>query len=107
MPKPTDRETVWSKHLAETRFKGIPEYRLYTGLRCDILGEEYIWEVEWIKKWYQAIGQVAIYSALSNLKPGIILLARGKPDDKFRYLHCLAVCNKYGIRLEIVDTCKS
>ena len=102
-PKPTDNEVAWSKYLA-WKLGGQPEVRHFTGLRCDIITEEFSIEVEWIKKYKEAIGQAVIYSALFNRKPKIILLTRGKASEEKYYLTCLVACYKLGIELDIYPT---
>ena len=83
-PKRNDRETVWSKWLA-TQMGGIPEYILPDRTRVDILTPTLAIEVDWIKKWPQAIGQAVYYGLMTDRQPAILLLLRGK-DHELMYL---------------------
>ena len=64
-PGPTANEPAWSKWLAH-EWGGVPEHRTFDGSRVDILTETHAWEVEWIKKWPEAIGQ-ALYLSLIHI----------------------------------------
>ena len=83
---------------------GKVEVRTFCGARCDIVTDTHAYEVEWIKKYSQAPGQALLYAALLNKKPGIILLSRGKPNDKIYFLRCAVICNVAGIELQVVET---
>ena len=102
-PGPTDRETTWSRWLAQ-ELRGEAEARTFDGSRCDVLTATHAIEVEWVKKWQEAVGQCLLYAAAFNRKPKIILLTRGKDTEEIYYLRALAVCNKGGIELETVST---
>lgn len=80
IPSPTDRETTWSRWLAE-RMGGIAEYRI-DGVRVDILTSSLAIEVEWVKKLYEAFAQASLYGALTNRQPAVILLLRGKDTEE-------------------------
>ncbi len=101
-PKPTDRETEWSKWLAE-QMHGEAEARTFCGARCDILTDTHAWEVEWMYKYNEAPGQALLYASLFNKKPGIILLSKNKDRDSIYYLRCAVVCVKAGIDLQVVE----
>lgn len=102
-PQPSDRETEWSKWLAE-KMNGEAEARTFCGARCDVLTETHAWEVEWMKKYNQAPGQALLYAALFNKKPGIILLSRNDERDPIYYLRCAVICKSAGIDLQVVET---
>lgn len=102
-PKPTDRETEWSKWLA-IQMNGEAEARTFCGARCDVLTDTHAWEVEWMYKYNEAPGQALLYASLLNKKPGIILLSRNKERDSIYYLRCAVVCERAGIDLQVVET---
>lgn len=96
-------EPAWSLYLAAVH-AGTAEYLTIDNSRCDILTDRYAIEVEWVKKWHQAIGQSLHYSILTGRRPKIILLLRGH-DHENRYLdRCRMVCERAGIELETVLT---
>ena len=102
-PKPTDRETDWSKWIAY-KMNGEAEARTFCGARCDVLTDTHAWEVEWMKKYNQAPGQALLYASLFNKRPGIILLSRKGERDSIYYLRCAVICEKAGIDLQVVET---
>ena len=75
------------------------------GSRVDLLSDKYATEVDFSKKWAEAVGQSLFYAATTNRKPRIILLSGRNSitqDDKY-YLRCLVVCRSVGIRLEEIN----
>jgi len=94
-----EREAV--EHLAgQSEFAGAKiEVSLWDGTRCDMLTEEYAIEVDWSRKWGEAIGQSLYYAEVLQRKPGIILLVRDKRAEMVYVYRCQTVCAKYGIRL--------
>lgn len=105
-PLPGDRETKWSAWIALQRQGAAAEFVTPDGSRVDVLTAEHAFEVEWVEKWSQAIGQSVFYGLATNRKPGVILLMRGKASDQRYYLRCLAVCARLGIKLETVEVSK-
>lgn len=96
------KEVDWSRWIA-TQAGHDPifacEARTRSGKRVDILTDHEAIEVEWVSKWYQAIGQAGFYAIETGRQPAIILLSRG--DEEREILLCQAVCARYGIRLYI------
>lgn len=103
IPTPLDRETTWSQWIAKQK-GGHAEVRTFCGARCDVLTEEYAFEVEWVKKYKEAPGQALLYAALLHRKPGIILLSRNSPMDRIYFLRSTVICQQANIYLEIIDT---
>ena len=66
--------------------------------RVDFLTKEYAVEIDFARKWPEAIGQSLYYSLVTGKKPAIILLAVPRKDDRFVY-RCQAVCAKHSIKL--------
>ena len=64
-----------SKPFQERYCRGmVQEKYVPFGGRADCISDEYAIEVEWVKDWYQAVGQSLYYAAATGRKPGIILL---------------------------------
>ena len=77
------------------------EYRLKDNTRVDILTQHYAIEVDFEKKWYEAIGQALHYELLTNLIPGIVLII---DDNNSRNLErLLRVAEKYNIMVWSID----
>lgn len=87
-PAAGSNELAWSTWLA-AEMHGAPEYRLPEGSRVDILTDDVAWEVEWVDKWPESIGQALFYGIATDRTPGVVLLLRGNSDED--YLQCLMV----------------
>ena len=73
-----DYQSHWcNKH------KGVLEYHLSDGTRVDCLTSEYAVEVEYARKWAEAIGQALFYAKMTDKKPGIVLIMNEKGDERF------------------------
>lgn len=92
-------ERQWSDHLAQ-QLGGTSEVRLADDSRCDILTDDYVYEVEWADKWKEAPSQAILYGGLTNRKPAVILLLKQGQDNKRSILRCALVCAKVGVRFE-------
>lgn len=56
--------------------------------RCDCLTRDYAVEVDFGKKWAEAIGQSLHYARLTGKKAGVLLIINSKKDEKYaRRLH--------------------
>jgi len=70
------KEVEWSKYLAY-RMQGEAEARMIDQSRVDILTDDIAWEVEWIDKWQEGIGQALQYHVCTGRDPGLLVLVRG------------------------------
>ena len=84
MPIATDNELAWSRWLAKM-LGGVAEFSLPERTRVDILTTTLAIEVDWVKKWPEAIGQAIYYGLRTDRQPAILLLLRGKPTEE-KYL---------------------
>ena len=66
-----------------TILQGKIEYKLSDGTRVDILTDSLAIEVDFAKKWYEAVGQCCHYSRKSNRPPGVLLIVREKYEEKY------------------------
>ena len=74
-------ERDYQEHANKTRFHGITEHVLDDGTRVDILVKgQYVIEVDFAKKWYEAIGQASHYSYKTKIPPAIYLIVRTDED---------------------------
>lgn len=53
------------------------------GTRCDIVTESHAIEVDFAKKWSEAVGQSLFYSVQINKKSGIVLILEKDTDRKY------------------------
>ncbi len=94
-------EVRWSEWIATNRVSELQavESRLPDGSRIDILTADHAIEVEWARKWPEAIGQSVFYALATDRQPAIWLLKKRADDE--HYLRCLMVCRHLGIRLQV------
>jgi len=64
-------------------FQGKVEHRLSDGTRVDILTDDLAIEVDFARKWYEAIGQTAHYARLTEKKPAILLIVNKPGEEKY------------------------
>ena len=76
---------------------GESEYRLPDGRRVDILTKGLAIEVDWVKKWPEAIGQSIGYAIETDRMPAILLLLRNKPTEQKYLDHAFKACERAGI----------
>ena len=82
--------------------QGQVEYRLPDATRVDILTEDLAIEVDFAKKYYEAIGQACHYAEMTGRKPAILLIVREKYQEK--YIKAAArVCKSTKIRVNGED----
>jgi len=80
---------------------GEKEVVLWDKTRCDLLTNDYAYEVDYAPKWAEAIGQAQWYSIVTGKKPGVILILDNLEDDRRHILRCQAVCAKLSMKLMI------
>ncbi len=64
-------QQVWCEGM-----DGKVEHRLKDGRRIDCLTDQYAIEIEFARKWPEAIGQSLNYSMLTGKKAGIVLILK-------------------------------
>jgi len=79
------------------QLNGTIEYRLPDGSRVDCLTDKYAIEVDYSKKWKEAIGQSLFYGIHTGRKPAIAIITNGKDEVNLRRLE--SVTEKYDIKL--------
>lgn len=92
----TERQAQERLH---SKYGGKLEYRLWDGARVDVLTEEEAIEIDFARKWAEAIGQAKYYSYVTGKKPAIILLIVDREKDGNFIYRCQTVCTRDGIRL--------
>ena len=63
--------------------KGEVEVRLKDNTRCDCLTSEYAIEIDFSRKWAEAVGQSLHYSRMTGKKAGILLIMQEEKDAKY------------------------
>ena len=78
---------------------GVMEQSLLDRTRVDCLTDEYAIEVDFAKKWAEAVGQSLYYAEMTGKKPAIGFIVRDNKKDR-RYLKRLEVlAKKYQIKI--------
>jgi hypothetical protein len=94
-----DYQKIFCKNL-----NGKIEYRLIDRSRIDCLTSEYAIEIDYGKKWAEAIGQSLYYSYMTNRKAGIGIIVDLKSKSDSRYLKRLyEVTKKLNIKVFIIN----
>ncbi|MCP3942404.1 MAG: hypothetical protein GY710_13080 [Desulfobacteraceae bacterium] len=62
---------------------GQTEYRLPDKTRCDCLTDTHAIEVDFAKKFYEAIGQSLYYSMQTGKRAGVLLIIENKNELKY------------------------
>lgn len=81
------------------KYQAQTEVTLPDRTRVDLLNDRYAIEVDFARKWAEAVGQSLHYADATGKEPAIILLVRN-PSREQRYLRILEpLCQKHGITL--------
>jgi len=99
-------ENEWAAANAE-RYNADDQSGLWDGTECDYITSTEAIEIDWAKKWAEAIGQSLYYSILLNKRPAIILLVKKGVGPRLAALQkgyvyrCQTVCAKLDIKLYV------
>lgn len=104
-----ETERDWVNYIIETQKskigQGRGEARLWDRSRVDILTDELAIEVDWARKWPEALGQAIFYGIQSDRSPAVILLLESGMGAKNQiYAHRAKVaCTVAGVALLLWD----
>ena len=88
-------QTEFAKQFANAKLEVIAP----DGTRCDILTDEYAIEVDFAKKWSEAVGQSLNYALQFNKKAGILLIV-GEKDYKY-YLRLNSIIQNFKLPITV------
>lgn len=88
-------QQVWCEGM-----DGKVEHRLKDGRRIDCLTEQYAIEIEFARKWPEAIGQSLNYSMLTGKKAGIVLILK-TAEDHAHWQRLLTVIKHYALPIKV------
>lgn len=83
------------------KLNGIMEYKLKDKTRVDCLTDEYAIEVDWAKKWAEAVGQSLYYAHSTNRKPSIALIVSSE-DERF-IKRAMILSKEHNIKLYLIE----
>ena len=81
-------ERQWCEHIAVEEFgcssvdgkvEGV-EVTLFNGRRVDLLWGQYAIEFDWAEKVFEGCGQCLYYAAVTERRPGLVLLVKDRED---------------------------
>ena len=78
---------------------GVMEQSLLDRTRVDCLTDEYAIEVDFAKKWAEAVGQSLYYAYMTEKKPGIGIIADKSKKDERNLKRLKALTKKYDIKV--------
>lgn len=76
----TEYQAAWCPEM-----KGDMEYVLPDRTRVDCLLDDYAVEMDFARKWHEAIGQALFYANMTGRRPGVVLIMED-PERDYRYL---------------------
>jgi hypothetical protein len=91
--KESEYQRLWCSEAG-----GRAEYVLPDRTRVDCLTDEYAVEVDFAKKWAEAIGQALYYAVVTGKRPAVLLIMENPSDARFlKRLRRVAVTTKFKI----------
>ena len=94
-------EDALTREIAHKYGSDYPIPELADGTEVDLLSKDYAFEVDFLNKWYEAIGQSQHYAKVLKMDPAIILLV-SLPVSKReaeKIADAAYICGKNNIRL--------
>ena len=79
---------------------GLTEVTAGDGTRCDILTDSYAIEVDFARKWGEAIGQSLNYGFQFNRPAGIVLILE-KPSDRKHLIRVNSIIQHYDLPIKV------
>lgn len=74
------------------------------GTRCDILTPTHAVEVDFAKKWAEAIGQSLNYAMQTGKRPGVALIVLSPSDNKYvERVRKISACYRLGLTIYPID----
>ena len=100
----SEAEAAWISAFAQA-VGGRPEVAVEHG-RADVVTSEFAFEVDWLDKWHEGIGQALHYASATEKRPGLALILRnGWPPDEgtaSKLADIDRISSKQGIRVVLL-----
>ena len=78
---------------------GVMEQSLLDRTRVDCLTDEYAIEVDFAKKWAEAVGQSLYYAEMTGKKPAVGFIMRDNKKDRRHFKRVEVLADKYHIKI--------
>lgn len=88
-------QNVWCRGM-----KGEVEVRMEDGRRIDCLTDTHAIEIEFARKWSEAVGQALDYSMLTSKQAGIVLVLKHAQDETY-WQRLKALVNHYRLPIRL------
>jgi len=79
----TKKNEAYYQQIAARLLGGRTEVTMGDGTRCDILNATHAIEVDWGRKWGEAIGQSLNYGFQANKRAGIVLILKHPTENRY------------------------
>lgn len=83
------------------KLNGTMEYRLKDNTRIDCITNELAIEVDWARKWAEAVGQSLYYAEMTDKQASIALIVTSKDQRFIKRANKLA--KKFNIKIFIIE----
>lgn len=88
------------QHMYAEIIQGETEVVLKDGTRADIVTDTHVFEVDWMDKWAEGLGQALHYATVTGKRAGLILLCK-KLDNIDKVCYIYAIKDKYKLDLTV------
>jgi hypothetical protein len=100
----SEPEAAWISAFANA-VRGQSEVAVEHG-RADVVTDEFAFELDWLDKWHEGIGQALHYASATEKRPGLALIMRdGWPPDgptNSKLAEIDRISSKQGIRIVLL-----
>jgi len=96
--KPGEREHA--ERIA-IKYNAKVEVKLWDHTRVDLLNDTHAYEVDWVRKYAEGVGQALYYGVVTNKKPALILLVRDLVKESRYIYRAQTVCARAGVELHL------
>ncbi len=95
-------ENDWQTAFNNNLIHGKLEYNTLLG-RADILSDEYVIEVDYVRNYREGIKQALQYAGETGRKPGVALIVDGTGDSFYNLVQAKILCNKEKVKFWLVN----
>jgi len=78
---------------------GVMEQSLLDRTRVDCMTDEYVIEVDFAKKWAEAVGQSLYYAEMTGKKPAVGFIVRDNKKDRRHLKRLEVLAKKYQVKI--------
>jgi hypothetical protein len=100
------KEALWRDTLAQ-KVGGVTEFKTKAG-RVDVTTSNEVFELDWVRKWKEGMGQALAYSGETGKRPVLALIAYSQgaanltPESRATLAQAEKECARHGVRLLVL-----